>query len=122
MLARLSLGDMVAIDAVYHLSCMVKLRNRLRQQNIAKQKEQRDGSVDALVFAELVGYIEETRLNETNVPPELAQMFASRMSELECENTGSCRVHSTRLKERLLLQIPELRTEQQGRDVLMLFK
>ena len=126
LLARLSSGDMVAIDAVYHLSCMVKLRNRLRQQNIAKQKEQRDASVDALVFAELVGYIEETRQNETIVPvfklSELAKMFASRMSELEYENTGSCRVHSTRLKERLLLQIPELRAEQQGRDVLMLFK
>ena len=126
LLARLSSGDMVAIDAVYHLSCMVKLRNRLRQQNIAKQKEQRDASVDALVFAELVGYIEETRQNETIVPvfklSELAKMFASRMSELECENTGSCRVHSTSLKERLLLPIPELRAEQQGRDVLMLFK
>ena len=31
-------------------------------------------------------------------------------------------MHSTRLKERLLLQIPELRAEQLGRHVLMLFK
>ncbi len=82
---------MVAIDAVYHLSCMVKLRNRLRHQNSAKQNEQRDAFVDALVFEELVGYIEETRQNETTVLvfklSELAKIFANRMSELECEST-----------------------------------
>ena len=82
---------MIAIYAVYHLSCMIKLRNRLRHQNSAKQNEQRDAFVDALVFEELVGYIEETRQNETTVLvfklSELAKIFANRMSELECEST-----------------------------------
>lgn len=126
LLAKLAAGDMVAIVAMYHLSCLTKLRNRLRDHKTNQNKEKMDTSVEALVFAELVGYTEETSQNEVNVPvfklSELVKMFTTRLAELEPQESHSGRVYSARLKERLLHQIPDLRAEQQGRDILLIFE
>ena len=66
--------------------------------------------MSAVVFAELVLYIEETRQVEETAPvfilADLVQLCQSRMEQLGVHlNT---RVHSTRLKQRLLAQFPDM--------------
>ncbi len=60
LLAKLAPGDMVALDAMYHLSCLTDLRNRLRAHRIDHDKYDITDQIDSLVFGELVGYIVET--------------------------------------------------------------
>ena len=80
--------------------------------------------MSAIVFAELVVYIEETRLDEETAPifklVDLVQLFQSRMEQLEV--SANTRVHSTRLKHRLLAQFPDMQAHNKGRDVLMVLE
>ena len=86
----------------------------------------------AIVFAELVLYIEETRLNEETAHifmlADLLQLYQSRIDQLEVKI--DTRVHSTRetpcpvstrLKQRLLVQFPDMWAHNKGKDILMVF-
>lgn len=77
-----------------------------------------------VVFAELVLYIEETRLDEETAPvfklADLTQLYQSRMEQLGVELDP--RVHSTRLKQRLLAHFSDMRAHNKGRDVLLAFE
>ena len=122
LLAKLSLGDMFAVDAFYHLSCLTILRNRYRSSQFSKADNRRE-SVHSLVFGELVGYIEERRYEEGFIPlfklSELKKMYSKRLSQIDPEIAQY--VHPTRLKTKLLEHIPGLRAQQHGKQVLMMF-
>ena len=67
LLRQLSAGDMVAIEAKYHIKCLVSLYNSARKANLEGLDDNGQGnaaSVSDIVFAELVLYIEETRQDE----------------------------------------------------------
>ena len=51
---------------------------------------------------------------------DLAQLYQSRMQQLEVKLDN--RVNSTRLKQRLLVQFPDMRTHNKRRDILMAFE
>ena len=127
LLGRLSAGDMVAIEAKYHARCLLGLYHRVRKANLEGLEDNGQGhaaSTSGVVFAELVLYIEESRQHHESAPvfklAELSQLYKSRMEQLGVEVDS--RVHSTRLKERLLAEIPDMRAYTKGRDVLMAFK
>ena len=76
-----------------------------------------------IAFAELVAYVEDIR-TETSIAPvfklsDLAQMYKTRLEQLGVEVDG--RVHTSRLKLRLLSVIPNLRATSQGRNVMLSF-
>jgi len=112
LLVRLSGGHMIALGAQYHPQCLIGLYNRTRKaQSTGSQDTNQEQAVSAVVFAELVLYIEETRQDEETAPvfilADLVQLCQSRMEQLGVNlNT---RVHSTRLKQRLLAQFPDMR-------------
>ena len=66
-LAKLSAGDLIAQDALYHLNCLNSLYNRARETKLSEDSD-RDRMNHGLAFAELVFYIEETRM-DTSVNP-----------------------------------------------------
>jgi len=76
-----------------------------------------------LAFAELVMFIEEAGMFDGTAPvfklADLAQFYMSRMEQLDFEHDG--RVHTTRLKERLLAHFHDMHVQHQGRDVLLAF-
>ena len=80
--------------------------------------------VSGIVFAELVLYIEEARLDEETAQvfkvANLVELYQSRMQQLGVKL--DTRVHSTRLKHRLLAQFPDMRAHTKGRDVLLVFE
>ena len=77
-----------------------------------------------IVFAELVLYIEETRQDEKTTPifklTELAQLYKSRIEQLKVK--VDTRINTTRLRERILAEFPDMQSYKKGRDVLMAFE
>lgn len=68
------------------------------------------------MFTELVFHIEETREHDGTAPvfklTVLAQLYKTRMEQLGVD--VDTRVHSTRLKEGLLAEFPDMRAYTKG--------
>ena len=67
LLAKLSLGDLIAQEAHYHIQCLANWYNRVRALS-SKAKSSDDLDVHSLAFAELICYIEESCM-DTQVAP-----------------------------------------------------
>ena len=124
LLGKLSDGDMVARDAMYHTQCLSKLYKRAaREKNQSVIPIDKDSICQSIALAELVSFLEECRRDSDDNPvfklSELSKMYATRLEQMGVNN--SQRVHSTRLKERLIQHCPELTSYKDGRDVLLAF-
>ena len=125
LLGRLSAGDMVALEAKYHTNCLLKLYNRARAcKNNADNETNKDATISGIVFAELVMFLEEARFEENIAPvfklADLVKLYESRLKQLQIETDE--KVHSTRLKERLLKHLPDLRAHNECRDIFLVFQ
>ena len=125
LLAKLAGGDMVAIEANYHVKCLAALCNRVRKlQTPSAEEDSNETSLHGIAFASLVSYLEEFRDCE-NVAVfnlvELAKLYSAKLEELGI--TSSSKINTTRLKERLLGAFPDLiiSAHTQGRHVLLIF-
>lgn len=125
LIARLSGGDTVAQEFKYHLSCLTVLYNKERPHLAAikeqSQEQSRENEISPLVFSELLAYIVETKTS-TEGPvifklADLTRMYKERLNQFGIQQD----VHSTRLKERLLEEIPELEAHKSVRDILLAF-
>ena len=123
LLARLSGGDIVAQEFKYHLSCLTVLYNKERAHLSAIKKQNqgqsRDNEILPLTFSELLAYIVETKTT-TEGPivfklADLIRLYKERFNQFGIQHD----VHSTRLKEMLLEEIPELEAHKSGRDILL---
>ena len=127
LIGKLSSGDMMSQDAMYHGNC---LKNLYKKAEIAHRSNEKDNTIKQLhgiALAELLSYIEDchTESIESDTAPlfklaDLTEMYSKRLKSLGAEMTT--RVNSTRLKERILANIPDLEAHKQGRDVLLVFK
>ena len=98
LLAKLSLGDMVALEAKYHTKCLLALYNRARKVQVEQQGAySEDDEISGIVFAELVMYVEEVRLEASTAPvfelTDMAQLYMSRMQQFGL--TSDKRIHTT---------------------------
>ena len=126
LLAKLSAGDLVALEAKYHTPCLASLYKKTeRVKEEGEEDETSPRLPEGIALAELVSFIEESRMVSTAELPvfrlaELVDKYTSRLKQLG-ENTPA-RIHTTRLKDRILSQIPALEEHKQGRDVFLAFK
>ena len=124
LLAKLSSGDMISQDAVYHASCLVALYNKARSSSDTNDNQ--DSKVlKGIALAQLIEYIEGTRAETVDTVPifklaDLTKMYSDRMQQLgeDC----SSRVNSTHLKNRILANVPGIQAHTQGKDVMLAFK
>jgi len=123
LIAKLSAGDMVALEAKYHTKCLVSLYNQARDQmrSATLNDSINSSSLDELAFAQLVAYIDEKIDEEIPVLKmcELAKLFSSKLEELEVEHG---KINTSRLKDRILKAFPDLTAVSQGRDVVLVLK
>lgn len=118
LIAKLSAGsDLIAIEAKYHVNCLVSLYNRTRpfRKECSKSSDEIPVDLEELAFAELIAYIEDILEVETAVLTlsELVQFYQCKLKELEAD----CgKVNSTRLKERVLTEFPDLTAHAEGRE------
>lgn len=123
LLAKLSTGDVVAQELKYHSGCIVALYNRERAHLNAQETQQNAERLDTqkiypIVFSELVTYVNEMRnASEEGSAPvifklaDLVSLYSQRLEQLGVESPV---VNRTRLKEQLLLRIPELEAHRKG--------
>ena len=116
---------MAALDVLYHTQCLsllYKRAARVKNQTVTQNDE--DCIYQGIALAELVSFLEECRSDpDENTVFKLSEF--SRMYALRLEQMGvdiSQRVHSTRLKERLIQQCPDLTSYKDGREVLVAFR
>lgn len=83
----------------------------------------RENKISVIAFAELVMYIEETHEQSDYATvfkiSHLVQLYVTRSQSFGV-NLDS-KVHSTRLKNRLLVHFPDLRSYNMGRKVVLVF-
>jgi hypothetical protein len=126
LLAKLSSGDMTATDAVYHKRCLTELSTKHR--SLTRHRDSLNSSEGmnphAIAFAELVSYVEDIREADSETPilklSELVALYKSRLEQLGADT--SSRTNSTRLKEKLLAEIPGLEAHRSSYEVILSFK
>ena len=121
LLAKLSAGDLIAQDVQNHVQCQVSLYNRARG---IKGSEESDADTvnHGIAFAELVSYIEDACIDDLVAPifklTDLVNLYITRLKQLGTEVVG--RIHSTKLKDRILGYFPDLEAHKQGQNVVLI--
>lgn len=127
LLAKLSAGDIVSQDHMYHPSCLTGVYNRerawLSSQKIGDDYVQYRQEACAHAFAELEMYIRDKQLTTDGccyfTMVELYDLYKQRLEQL---NVDASFVHRTRLKEQILARIPELEDFKKGREIWFAYK
>ena len=113
---------MIAIEAKYHHDCLRRLYNRGRKV-VHKSNEEDDSCLHGIPFAELVAFLEGTNSDDDSVPvfklTDIAQTYKTRVEQLG--GIVAKRIHTTRLKNRLLSVLLDLRAYSKGTDTLLSF-
>ena len=111
-----------ALLAKYHTQCLVSLYNKARDAK-SSEETNTDRANHGIALAELVCYIDETRADSEVAPlfkmTDLTNLDSNRFQQLGTNITG--RVHSTRLKNRILGYFPDLEAHKQGRELVLVF-
>ncbi|KAK3885021.1 hypothetical protein Pcinc_010676 [Petrolisthes cinctipes] len=123
LLTRICGGDLMAMEAKYHLSCMVKLRNRHR--SLIRKQSQVPDEIDSKMnesraFVELTRYIEEAVTSGTHLF-KLSEIHSFHVTRLEELNINK-QVNKTRLKDRLLEKFSEAQEQSYGKNSVFVFK
>ena len=113
---------MIAIEAKYHSKCLAALYNKARS---AKQvySESDYSHLHGIAFAELIAFMEDFHMEQNNSPvfklADLAKLYKTRLKELG--GSTKSRIHTSRLKYRLLSAFPDIKAYMQGRSVMLTF-
>lgn len=123
LLSKLAAGDMVAIDATYHAKCIVAFYNRARRKYRESIEDHENSRLHAIAFAELVSYIEEFKECQESLPlftlAELSKLYSTILDDLGADQAS--RIHTTRLREKLEAELPDLISYKRGRDIVLAF-
>ena len=124
LLTKLAGGDMVATEAEYHANCLTSFYKLHLKYVERSSQTTTSNNIHGIVFAEVVAYIEEARYDDDKPMfklVDLVQLYNDRLRELGEDD----KVHSSRLKEKILSQIPNLSAHtsvhSQGQNVIIMF-
>ena len=124
LLARIVGGDLIAIEAKYHLKCLVNLKNRYRSCSrkavLESEKEGEKKLNESRAFVELSNYIERSLYSGTLFfkLSELHTLYVNRLEDLGIEKE----INKSRLKLQLLEHFPEAQEQYDGRNIVIVFK
>ena len=128
LLAVLCGGDVVVQELKYHYSCLTALFHKERAYLLTIENRDdielsQEREVYPLVFSELPTYIVEIKTSRDNPVvfhlADLVSLYKQRLEQLVMKTPD---VNSTRLKEKLLTEIPEFESHKKARDILLAFK
>ena len=123
LLAKLSAGDLVALEAKYHPQCLVTYYHKANEVQKDEEKTNHEKMCHGIAFAELVSYLDDLRNEKDSAHviklAELTKMYVVRLEQLGIEQPS--RVRSTTLKTRILAQFPDISEHKEGRDILLAF-
>lgn len=122
LLAILSEGDLVAIEAKYHLRCLARLYNKVSRSECKTSGDQERLLCEGIAFADVLVFI-QTKLNESSHITfrmgELSKSYQERLAQLTGCTSDSLSVHTTRLREKILAHFPSLMAHKSGREYVL---
>ena len=123
LLARIEGGDLIALEAKYHLPCLTKLRNQHRSL-LKKDQNSTDGQNEvkkkqARAFSELVSYVENAVEDGTFCfkLADLRHLFENRLQEFEVEKE----VNKVSFRDQILSYFPEAQVQSYGKNFIFGF-
>ena len=120
-LVKLGHKDLIAQEAKYHPQCLVSYYNKARALEAGRNRD--DDANHSIAFNGLVSYIEDVRMDNLVAPvfelKDFVQLYTTSLEELGTPVTG--RVHSSRLKEKLLNHFKDMEAHKKGRDIMLVF-
>lgn len=123
LLSKLSEGDMIAQDAVYHSECLIKLYKKAKDLEISQDDGRNVNSqILSTAFVELTNYMLECAEEDKNTIfklDDLITLFQKRICDLGGQPDR--KIHSTRFKNRLMLHFEDLVESKEGRHVYLVF-
>ena len=124
LMAKLSGGDLIAIEAKYHYNCLSSYKNRyrsyIRSLESSDNNKTEEKLMQARAFAELVWYIESIVENGDYIfkLSNLHALFKDRLCSLGIEKD----INKTRFKEQLFAHFSGVCQEQSdGKNSLLVF-
>ncbi|CAG2208988.1 unnamed protein product [Mytilus edulis] len=112
--------------AKYHSNCLLSLCNRASRIEMKKDivELKRERQILGIAFSELFSYINETgSCDETISCYKLSDLCKLYMERITCLGADvSFRVNSSRLKDRIVSNFPDLDAYKQGRENILAFK
>ena len=123
LVSRIAGGDLIAIEAKYHLPCIARLRNRFcshtRKKNQASENIE-EKMKESVVLVELTTYIEKS-VNSGTLLFKLSELHSMFVNCLE--NMGvSKQINKTRLKSYLLEHFPDAQEQHDGRNTIIILR
>ena len=113
-------GDLIATEAKYYAQCLVSLYNRQRDKKGTSEGECDTNNAHSTAFAELIAFMQCSHAEQGISPvfklSVLKKMYSDRVAELGGQ---SSEVHSTRLKNRILIYFPGMQAYSEGRELLL---
>ena len=117
-------GDLIALEAKYHLACLVGLRNRhrslIRNRENIQDASKADKKARARAFAELVTHIENEVEEGTLLFKfaSLRHLYESRLADFGIKSE----VNKVRFKEQILKHFPYSQEQSDGKNVILVFE
>ena len=125
LMSRISGGDIIAIEAKYHINCLVSYKNRYRSMqraHVSESSSNTEGRVlQARAFSELISNIEDNIENGTYLfkLKDLHAMFTNRLQALGITKT----INKTRLKDDIMGNfLGHCVEETDGKNTILVFK
>ena len=102
---------MIAIEAKYHNRCLRALYNRARLAS-PMDIDGVEACMHGIAFAELVVFLGNESRDENSLPAvfrlrDFVKLYKDRLGHIKV--TLDSRIHSTRLKDRLMAEVSEFR-------------
>ena len=121
-ISKLSVGDVVAVEAKYHSQCLVELYNQAAKLERPEASFNENSMSHGLALAELITFIEDTKqLSDVSPVFRLSELAARYEETLASFGVTDNAVNVTHLKNRILAQLPTLRAQKSGRNILLIF-
>ena len=123
LLAKISSGDLIALEAKYHPACLVLLYRKAENASCEDKREDETSQSHGIAFAQIVEYLNDCRIKDSCSVFRLADILKLYREQLEALGVEVVtRLHSTRLKNRLLAHFPDLEAHNTAKDVLLVFQ
>lgn len=123
LLGRIAGGDLIALEAKHHLSCLTQLRNKYRTHERMKKQvcPNTDEKIqESVARVELMSYIKKMVDSGTLMftPSEIHSLYVSRLEYLGIKK----QINKTRLNDDILQHFPEAQDQHDGRNTIIIFK
>ena len=124
LLARIANTDVIAMEAKYHLLCLVQIQNRHRSFLLQKRSDNssvRDEQMsEARALTELMTYIEISAADNNYIFQlnDLYNLYVNRLHDQGIETE----VNRTELKEKILENFPMAQQQRHGKNKVLVFE